>query len=68
MPSVFTCPLCGEKNPLLKDKKGRAFARCDPGCGMILFAPGRAQPLLRKAAKRVKLVKKAGRKVVKKKR
>jgi len=54
----------------MKDKRGRAFARCDPGCGMILFAPerGGAQKLLRKAAKRVKLVKKAGSEVVKKKR
>lgn len=25
----------------MKDKRGRAFARCDPGCGMILFAPER---------------------------
>lgn len=53
---------------MLKDKRGLAFARCAPGCGMILFAPERsgAQKLLRKAAKREKPVKKAGRKVVKK--
>jgi len=50
---VFTCPLCGAKHLLRSDKKGRAFFRCNPGCGMILFAPGQAQELIRKVSRKV---------------